>query len=189
MNRGLHKTWLWGVLFLALVVFLPQAGQAARVKDLTTIEGVRINQLVGYGLVVGLNGTGDKSSTKFTTQSVINMLERLGVHIESSSVNVKNVAAVVVTADLEPFARAGSRLDVLVSSIGDSSSLNGGTLLMTPLLERTARSTPWPRAPCWWAASRSRARPDPRPPRTTPPWAASPRAPPWKKSLSTPSTT
>ena len=134
MKSGYQIIRSTGAILLVLLVLLPRTGQAARVKDLTTIEGVRINQLVGYGLVVGLNGTGDKSSTKFTTQSVMNMLERLGVHIESSKVNVKNVAAVIVTADLEPFARAGSRLDVLVSSIGDASSLNGGTLLMTPLL-------------------------------------------------------
>ena len=133
MGPRYRKYKLWGALLLILLVSLPQPARSARVKDLTTIEGVRVNQLVGYGLVVGLNGTGDKSSTRFTAQSVVNMLERLGVHIEGGNVGVKNVAAVIVTADLEPFARAGSRLDILVSSIGDSSSLNGGTLLMTPL--------------------------------------------------------
>jgi flagellar P-ring protein precursor FlgI len=107
--------------------------QAIRVKDLATVEGVRVNQLVGYGLVVGLNGTGDKSSTRFTNQTVINMLERLGVHIDPGAIGIKNVAAVVVTANLEAFARIGSKLDVLVNSIGDATSLTGGTLLMTPL--------------------------------------------------------
>ncbi len=124
-------------LIVALVALAVMAGatsaQAARIKDLATIEGVRPNQLIGYGLVVGLNGTGDKSSTKFTVQSVTNMLERLGVHIDQTTIQVKNVAAVVVTADLPPFARVGSKLDVLISSLGDASSLMGGTLLMTPL--------------------------------------------------------
>jgi len=121
------------VLAVLLVLVLSAPLQAARVKDLATVEGVRTNQLVGYGLVVGLNGTGDKSSARFTTQTVLNMLERLGVFLDQSKISVKNVAAVIVTADLEPFARAGSKLDVLVSSIGDATSLSGGTLLMAPL--------------------------------------------------------
>ena len=133
MAQFIKNLLLLGALLAAWAVVSIGVAEAARIKDLATIEGVRSNQLVGYGLVVGLNGTGDKSSTRFTVQSVVNMLERLGVHIESGTVGVKNVAAVIVTADLEPFARAGSRLDVLVSSIGDASSLNGGTLLMTPL--------------------------------------------------------
>lgn len=108
--------------------------EAARIKDVALVEGVRTNQLIGYGLVIGLNGTGDKAGTRFTVQSVVNMLERLGVHIDQANLQVKNVAAVVVTAELPPFARVGSRMDVLVSSLGDATSLAGGTLLLTPLL-------------------------------------------------------
>ena len=110
-----------------------RTASGARIKDIASLKGVRINQLVGYGLVVGLNGTGDGSGTKFTTQSLINMMERLGIHALSDQVKVSNVAAVMVTTDLPPFARSGSELDVLVSSVGDAKSLQGGTLLMTPL--------------------------------------------------------
>ncbi|HIJ57267.1 MAG TPA: flagellar basal body P-ring protein FlgI [Deltaproteobacteria bacterium] len=106
---------------------------AARIKDLTSIKGIRTNQLTGYGLVVGLDGTGDKSGTEFTIQSLVNMLERMGINVDKKDVSVKNVAAVVVTAKLLPFARIGSKMDVVVSSIGDAKSLVGGTLLFTPL--------------------------------------------------------
>ncbi|MFZ5586613.1 MAG: flagellar basal body P-ring protein FlgI [Thermodesulfobacteriota bacterium] len=105
---------------------------AARIKDLATIQGVRGNQLIGYGLVVGLNGTGDKSVT-FTTQGLANMLTRMGVRVPAADIKVKNVAAVMVTADLPPYARLGQRLDVTLSSLGDSTSLAGGTLLIAPL--------------------------------------------------------
>jgi flagellar P-ring protein precursor FlgI len=118
------------LIFLCL---LSQAALASRIKDLADIEGVRNNQLVGYGLVVGLNGTGDSASTEFTVQSLVNMMERLGMRIDRNNVKVDNVAAVMVTAELPPFAKAGSTIDVLVSSIGDADSLVGGTLLMTPL--------------------------------------------------------
>jgi len=94
---------------------------------------VRSNQLVGYGLVVGLDGTGDSSSTQFTIQSLVSMMERLGVTVDPNKVKVSNVAAVVVTANLPPFSRAGSTIDVSVSSVGDAENLAGGTLLMTPL--------------------------------------------------------
>ncbi|MGA1874513.1 MAG: flagellar basal body P-ring protein FlgI [bacterium] len=107
--------------------------RASRIKDLVHIQGVRDNQLVGYGLVVGLKGTGDKGSTRFTITSLANMLEKLGVSVDSDSLKVKNVAAVIVTATLPPFARKGNRIDVTVSSLGDASSLQGGTLLLTPL--------------------------------------------------------
>jgi flagellar P-ring protein precursor FlgI len=110
-----------------------QAASAARIKDLAAIKGIRTNQLVGYGLVVGLNGTGDKSGTEFTIQSLVNMLERVGIHVDRNDVKVKNVAAVMVTAKMLPFARIGNKIDVLVSSIGDAKSLVGGTLLLTPL--------------------------------------------------------
>ena len=116
-----------------LSLLLASSAQATRIKDIARLEGVRDNQLVGYGLVVGLNGTGDSASTQFTVQSLVNMMERLGVSVNRAQVKVDNVAAVIVTAQLPPFAKAGSTLDVLVSSIGDADSLVGGTLLMTPL--------------------------------------------------------
>ena len=118
-----------------LIVLLFSTGSiAARIKDIADIGGVRYNQLIGYGLVVGLNGTGDKKGTEFTIHSVASMLTKMGITIDPALINVKNVAAVVVTAKLPPFAKKGSRLDVLVSSIGDATSLQGGTLLLTPLM-------------------------------------------------------
>jgi flagellar P-ring protein FlgI len=126
-------------LVLALLLALP-AGQAAaqvRIKDIADVQGVRENQLVGYGLVVGLNNTGDKlDNAIFTRESLIGMLERLGVNTEdqASKVETKNVAAVMVTSELPPFAREGSRIDVGVSALGDATDLTGGTLLVTPLM-------------------------------------------------------
>ena len=111
------------------------AAAASRVKDIADFEGVRTNMLVGYGLVVGLNGTGDSlRNSMFTQESLVAMLERLGVSTRGNALNTKNVAAVMVTATLPPFARQGSRIDVAVSALGDSKSLLGGTLLVTPLL-------------------------------------------------------
>ena len=107
--------------------------QAVRIKDIAEIKGVRQNQLVGYGLVVGLDGTGDGKNSKFTVQSLAAMLERMGVTVDPGDIKVDNVAAVMVTADLQPFARMGSRMDTLVSAIGGARSLQGGTLLFTPL--------------------------------------------------------
>jgi len=123
---------------IAAIVGLAVAGSQAhaqRVKDLTQVQGVRTNQLVGYGLVVGLDGTGDQTTqTPFTTQSLSNMLSQLGVQLPSNTqLQLKNIAAVMVTAALPPFARQGSPIDVTVSSIGNAKSLRGGTLLMTPL--------------------------------------------------------
>ena len=113
----------------------PSYAAAARIKDIVNIEGVRENQLVGYGLVVGLNGTGDGlNNSPFTKQSLQAMLERLGVNTRGENMRTANVAAVMVTASLPPFATQGSRLDVSVAAIGDSKSLQGGTLLVTPLL-------------------------------------------------------
>jgi flagellar P-ring protein precursor FlgI len=112
-------------------------GTGVRVKDIADIEGVRDNQLVGYGLVVGLPGTGDRlRSAVFTRQSLIGMLERLGVNTrdQEARLETKNVAAVMVTANLPPFSRSGSRIDVQVSALGDATNLTGGTLLVTPLL-------------------------------------------------------
>ncbi|MFZ1428862.1 MAG: flagellar basal body P-ring protein FlgI [Geminicoccaceae bacterium] len=111
------------------------AEAASRVKDIADFEGVRANMLVGYGLVVGLNGTGDTlRNSMFTQESLVAMLERLGVATRGNNLNTKNVAAVMVTATLPAFSRQGSRIDVAVSALGDSKSLLGGTLLVTPLL-------------------------------------------------------
>jgi flagellar P-ring protein precursor FlgI len=111
------------------------ADYRSRIKDLAEFEGVRDNILVGYGLVVGLNQTGDTlSSSVFTKQSLIGMLERMGINANSTSLTTKNTAAVIVTATLPPFARPGSRIDIVVSALGDSKSLQGGTLLVTSLL-------------------------------------------------------
>lgn len=118
---------------LILICLVPSFLGAARIKDLADIDGVRENQLVGYGLVVGLDGTGDGKKALFTVQSMASMLEKMGITISPDDIAVSNVAAVVVTAKLPPFAKAGNRIDVLVSSIGDAKSLQGGTLLMTPL--------------------------------------------------------
>ena len=105
---------------------------AARVKDIANVRGVRDNQLVGYGVVVGLKGTGD-SKAEFTNKSMARLLDKLGMKLEDKEVASKNVAAVVITANLPPFARAGNKIDLTVSSIGDASSLQGGTLLQSPL--------------------------------------------------------
>ena len=106
---------------------------AAKVKDLANIVGVRDNQLIGYGLVVGLKGTGDKTTSTFTMQSLSNMLESVNVKVDPNDISSKNTAAVMVTAKLPPFARQGDKIDILISSIGDAKSLEGGTLLLTPL--------------------------------------------------------
>jgi flagellar P-ring protein precursor FlgI len=120
------------LLALALVPGL--AAGEVRVKDVARVQGVRDNSLYGYGLVVGLNGTGDKAkSSPFTPQAVANMLQRLGVAVPAASLDAKNVAAVMVTAKLPPFARPGLALDVTVSSLGDATTLQGGMLLLTPL--------------------------------------------------------
>jgi flagellar P-ring protein precursor FlgI len=119
----------------AIVAPAPPARAASRIKDLASIEGVRQNQLIGYGLVVGLNGTGDTiNNIPFTKQSLTAMLERLGVNIRGQTLRTGNVAAVMVTANLPAFGTQGTRIDVTVSSLGDSKSLQGGTLLVTPLL-------------------------------------------------------
>ena len=121
--------------FAAFVAFAAPAHAASRIKDLANIEGVRQNQLIGYGLVVGLNGTGDTlNNIPFTRQSLQAMLERLGVNIRGQTLRTGNVAAVMVTANLPAFGTQGTRIDVTVSALGDSKSLQGGTLLVTPLL-------------------------------------------------------
>lgn len=122
------------ILLIALLCYASSA-HAARIKDIVTFEGVRPNILIGYGLVVGLNGTGDKlQNNAFTEQSLIAFLERQGVNTRGASLKSKNVAAVTVTATLPPFSRNGGRIDVTVSTMGDATNLTGGTLLATPLL-------------------------------------------------------
>ena len=126
------------ILLLSCLVLPPPAAHAqVRIKDIADVEGVRDNQLVGYGLVVGLAGTGDKlDSAVFTRESLVGMLERLGVNTRDqiAKLQTKNVAAVMVTAELPAFARTGERIDIAVSALGDASNLTGGTLLVTPLL-------------------------------------------------------
>src|SRR5215813_8652025 len=112
----------------------PTAGPApARIKDLASIEGVRENQLVGYGLVVGLAGTGDRRQTLFSAQSLANMLERMGVSVPGTAIRVNNTAAVMVTATLPAFAQPGMRIDITAAAIGDAVNLQGGILVMTSL--------------------------------------------------------
>lgn len=122
-----------GVIFLSLFLFLTGTAGAVRIKDLAYFLGSRSNSLIGYGLVVGLNGTGDNTNTQFTVNTLANLLDNMGIHVDPSQTKIKNVAAVMVTAKLPPFSRIGSRIDLEASSIGDAKSLEGGTLLMTPL--------------------------------------------------------
>ncbi len=120
-------------LFMIVAMWPFSDAEAARVKDLASIKGVRNNQLIGYGLVVGLNGTGDGRQASFTIQGLKNMLENMGIHVDEGSIKVKNTAGVVVSAVLPPFVKVGQTIDVTISSLGDCSSLEGGTLLVTPL--------------------------------------------------------
>jgi flagellar P-ring protein precursor FlgI len=120
-------------LVLLAGLLLPGLAGAARIKDLAAIRGIRSNQLTGYGLVVGLDGTGDKNNVLFTRQALVNMLDKMNIDNTADDITVKNVASVMVTAEIPPFARIGDKMDVTVSSLGDSKSLKGGTLLMTPL--------------------------------------------------------
>jgi flagellar P-ring protein precursor FlgI len=136
-NAYARTKTLLAALLLGLVLAPGALAQEVRIKDIADVEGVRDNQLVGYGLVVGLNGTGDRlRSAVFTRQSLVGMLERLGVNTrdQERQLDTRNVAAVMVTANLPPFARPGSRIDISVSALGDSTNLTGGTLLVTPLL-------------------------------------------------------
>ncbi len=128
------------LLLPAAALLLPAgtpAFAAVRVKEIATLEGVRDNQLIGYGLVVGLNGTGDKRQTFFSAQTLANLLERMGVQVPPTAMLVRNTAAVMVTASLPPFAQPGTRLDVHVAAIGDATNLQGGLLLLTPLKAAT----------------------------------------------------
>jgi flagellar P-ring protein FlgI len=131
----MNRNWLCLLLALMVLGFIQSPLPAAsRIKDIASFEGVRENQLVGYGLVVGLNGTGDRSQTYFPAQTLANMLERSGISVLASQVRVQNIAAVMVTATLPPFTRQGSHVDVTVSSLGDAMSIQGGVLIMTSLL-------------------------------------------------------
>lgn len=122
------------LLIASLLIALPTAAaELSRLKDLVSLEGVRDNQLVGYGIIAGLNGTGDKQLTLFSGQSLANMLNRMGVTIDPSKMQVRNMAAVMVTAILPPFAQPGIKIDVTAAAIGDAKSLQGGVLLITPL--------------------------------------------------------
>lgn len=122
-------------LLLIVALSLSATGHAERIKDIATVQGVRTNQLVGYGLVVGLDGTGDQTTqTPFTTQSIASMLTQMGINLPPGvNMQLKNVAAVMVTAELPPFSQPGQTLDITVSSLGNAKSLRGGTLVMTPL--------------------------------------------------------
>lgn len=147
MKQGRLETFVLLTLLGAAIALLAGAARAqaplaqapvaherqARVKDIASIEGIRDNQLVGYGLVVGLAGTGDSQQTTFPTQTLAAMLLRMGVSVPASAIRVQNLAAVFVSATLPPFARAGTKLDITASSAGDARSLEGGLLLMTPL--------------------------------------------------------
>jgi len=132
MNTPLTITALVSFL-LAGAALTPSASAQARLKDIAAVQGVRGNQLVGYGLVVGLDGTGDGNGSAFTPQSVASMLQKFGITVSPGVLQLKNVAAVMVTATLPPFVKNGSAIDVTVSSLGDAKSLQGGTLLQTPL--------------------------------------------------------
>lgn len=138
MGKDQKLTPLWLPLYLGLLFAFLSGGHAyaeVRIKDIVTFEGVRGNQLVGYGLVVGLNGTGDRiRNSPFTKKAIEGMLERLGVgNLSNDDLNTKNTAAVMVTAMLPAFAKTGSTIDVVLSSLGDATSLRGGTLIVTPL--------------------------------------------------------
>ncbi len=121
------------VSILLMLASLPTAPAATRIKELAGVEGVRDNQLIGYGVVVGLAGTGDRRQTVFSAQSLANMLERMGVSVPPTALRVANMAAVIITATLPPFAQPGARIDVTAASAGDASNLQGGLLLLTPL--------------------------------------------------------
>lgn len=121
------------VALLAALLLAATPAMAARIKDLAAVKGVRDNQLVGYGIVVGLNGTGDGKNAAFTTNGLANLMRNMGVKIDPQEIKVKNVASVIVTAKLPPFTKVGQVIDVTLSSVGDASSLQGGTLLATPL--------------------------------------------------------
>ncbi|MFV0279834.1 MAG: flagellar basal body P-ring protein FlgI [Rhodoblastus sp.] len=127
---------MWRIIcMIALCLYSGEVAGKVRIKDITTVRGLRDNQLVGYGLVVGLNGTGDSlRNSVFTEQSMQSMLDRMGIAVKSGTMRTRNVAAVIVSSDIPPYSAIGTRVDVSVSSLGDATSLVGGTLIMTPLM-------------------------------------------------------
>ena len=133
----MKKGFLFFLLLLYLIIFssyaIANSSPSVRIKDIAKIQGIYDQPIYGYGIVVGLNGTGDSSGAMFTVQSVINMMKRFGIDVPQSRISIKNIAAVMVTADFPFFSKIGSRIDILVSSIGDAKSISGGTLLATPL--------------------------------------------------------
>ena len=134
-RRSVAPLLIAGVMLVVALLLPWSAFATSRIKDIADFEGVRDNQLVGYGLVVGLNGTGDDlKKSVFTRESLIGMLERLGVNARDTKLDTKNIAAVMVTAALPPFGRQGTRIDIEIAALGDATSLQGGTLLVTPLL-------------------------------------------------------
>jgi flagellar P-ring protein precursor FlgI len=141
-GKGMPSALFFGILRATPVLFLaafaalllaPRDAAAVRIKDIATFSGVRDNQLTGYGLVVGLSGTGDKKDSAFTMRTMVNMMEKMGVRVDMKQMKPKNVAAVMLTARMPVSAKPGTRLDVTVSSLGDSTSLLGGVLVQTPL--------------------------------------------------------
>ena len=134
MKKRTFHAYLAAALFVLVSIgLLPETAGAVRIKDIATFSGVRENQLIGYGLVVGLSGTGDKKDSTFTMRSMVNMLENMGVSVDQRQLKPKNVASVMVTVRMPVSAKPGARLDATVSSLGDATSLLGGVLLMTPL--------------------------------------------------------
>lgn len=132
---NLKKTAIFTVITLLMSFYSTEAVSSSRIKDIADFEGIRENQLVGYGLVVGLNGTGDNiKSINFAKESLISLLDQVGINSRDGQLKSKNVAAVMVTASLPPFGRQGSRIDVMVSALGDAKNLQGGTLIATPLV-------------------------------------------------------
>jgi flagellar P-ring protein precursor FlgI len=129
----MKAAWTILLLIATAVAETPASSKSVRIRELTSVEGARENSLIGYGLVVGLHNTGDQKQTVFTTQMLANVMLRMGMQVPAGNITVKNVAAVFVTASLPAFARAGTQMDVVVSSIGDAKSLEGGTLLLTSL--------------------------------------------------------
>jgi len=130
------KLFKVAVVTLLLMFFITDVHSQVRVKELVRLEGIEYQQLVGYGLVVGLNGTGDTRRARFTTQSVVNMLQRFGINVPRERMRLRNVAAVMVTSEIPSFMRKGDRVSVTVSSLGDAKSLEGGVLLLTPLVDQ-----------------------------------------------------
>ncbi len=133
MNLTKREMLCAKAMIFIFVMLWSSTAHAVRIKDIATFSGVRDNQLIGYGLVIGLSGTGDKKDSLFTTSSIVNMMDRMGVGVDANKVKVKNVASVMVTARMPVSAKPGTKLDVTVSSVGDSTSLYGGVLLQTAL--------------------------------------------------------